>query len=79
VGGPDVWEIVRDLRHTPGRGMKRIEALADEVGLSAAQVRLAADFYAEFPEDIDRLIEADEQAARRVRQLVERRERLLSR
>ena len=78
VGGPDVWEIVRDLRHTPGRGMKRIEALAEQVGLSAAQVRLAADFYAEFPDDIDRLIEADEQAARRVRQLVERRERLLS-
>jgi hypothetical protein len=78
VGGPDVWEIVRDLRHTPGRGMKRIEALANQVGLNAAQVRLAADFYAEFPDDIDRLIEADEQAARRVRQLVERRERLLS-
>jgi hypothetical protein len=78
VGGPDVWELVRDLRHTPGRGMKRIETLAEQVGLSAAQVRLATDFYAEFPDDIDRLIEADEQAARRVRQLVERRERLLS-
>jgi hypothetical protein len=79
VGGPDVWEIVRDLRHTPGRGMKRIASLADQLGLTVTQVRLAADVYAEFPEDIDRLIEADEQAARRVRQLVERRERLLSR
>jgi hypothetical protein len=41
-----LWEIVRDLRHTPGRGMKRIASLADQLGLTVTQVRLAADFYA---------------------------------
>ena len=76
--GPDVWEVVRDLAHTPGRGMVRVEHLATEVGLPAASVRLAADFYATFPDEIDALIETDELAAEQVRQLVNRRERLLS-
>jgi hypothetical protein len=79
VGGPDVWEIVRDLHHTPGRGARKIGALAAQLGLTADRVRLAADFYSEFPEEIDQLIELDEAAARRVRTLTDRRERLLSR
>ena len=78
VGGPDVWEIVRDLGHAPGRGVARIAHLTEETGLPAARVRLAADFYAAFPHEIDLRIEADEQAAERVRQLVENRDRLLS-
>lgn len=78
VGGPDVWEIVRDLGHAPGRGVTRIAHLTEETGLPAARIRLAADFYAAFPHEIDTRIEADEQAAERVRQLVETRDRLLS-
>ena len=78
VGGPDVWEVVRDLRHTPGRGMKRVENLAAETGLPSARIRLAADFYSEHPQEIDRLIEADEEAAERTRRLISQRERLLS-
>ncbi len=78
VGGPDVWEIVRDLRHAPGRGMARITHLTDETGLPAGRISLAADFYAAFPHEIDTRIEADEQAAERVRQLVDHRDRLLS-
>ena len=78
IGGPDVWEIVRDLRRTPGRGMKRIEHLADEIGMPVTRVRLAVDFAAEYSDEITALIEADEQAAERVRRLVDQRERLLS-
>ena len=34
VGGPDVWEVIRDLQHWPGRGMERIERLSEETGSS---------------------------------------------
>lgn len=78
VGGPDIWEVIRDLRHAPGRGMKRIERLATESGLSASRIRLATDFYAEFPDEIDTRIAADEQASERVRRHQDKRERLLS-
>ncbi|MGH3372687.1 MAG: hypothetical protein ACRDPR_22095 [Nocardioidaceae bacterium] len=78
VGGPDIWEVVRDLRHAPGKGVKRIEHLAAATGLSAARIRLAADFYAEFPEEVDARVAADEQAGDRVRRQHDQRERLLS-
>ena len=78
VGGPDLWEVVRDLAHAPGRGMDRVENLAAETGLPAASVLLAADFYAAFPEEIDALIDANERAAEEVRRQAARREQLLS-
>ena len=78
VGGPDVWEVVRDLAAAPGRGMDRVENLVAETGLTTASVLLAADFYASFPEEVDALIEADERAAEEVRRQAHRREQLLS-
>ena len=78
VGGPDVWEVVRDLAAAPGRGMDRVENFAVETGLTAASVLLAADFYGSFPEEIDALIEADERAAEEVLHQARRREQLLS-
>lgn len=78
VGGPDVWEIVRDLRHTPGRGMKRVENLAAEIALHPGRVRLVLDFYSAHSDEIDRLIDADDQAATRARRLIDQREQLLS-
>ena len=78
VGGPDVWEVGRDLSTAPGRGMDRVENLVAETGLTTASVLLAADFYASFPEEIDALIDADERAAEEVRRQTRRRERLLS-
>lgn len=78
AGGPDVWEVVRDLRHAPGRGMKRVENLAEETDLPVERIRLAVDFYSAHPDEIDGFIEADEEAAERVRRLIDQRERLLS-
>ena len=78
VGGPDVWEVVRDLAAAPGRGMDRVENLVAETGLTAESVLLAADFYASFPEEIDELIQIDERAAEEVRRQIRRREQLLS-
>ena len=78
IGGPDVWEIARDLRHASGRGEKRVAAVAVDLGLAADRVRLAADFASVCPDEIDRLIELDELAVERVRDLVDRRDQLLS-
>lgn len=78
VGGPDVWEVIRDLRGWSGRGMERIERLAEELELPVSMVSLAADFYSSFPEEIDARIEANERAAEQVRRRIEQRENLLS-
>lgn len=78
LGGPDVWEVIRDLRHWPGKGMERVERLADELGLSANRVSLAADFYGAFPEEIDTRIEENERAAEEIRRRAQQRETLLS-
>lgn len=78
VGGPDVWEVIRDLQRAPGRGMERVEHLARELGIAVSLVTLATDFYCAFPEEIDARIEADERVAEQVRRQAERREALLS-
>ena len=78
VGGPDVWEVIRDLQRAPGRGMERVEHLADEVGISLSLVTLATDFYCAYPEEIDARVEDDERAAEQIRHQAERREALLS-
>ena len=78
IGGPDVWEVIRDLRHWPGRGMERVERLAVDLELPVNLVSLAADFYSAFPVEIDARIEANEQAAEEIRRRAEQRETLLS-
>jgi hypothetical protein len=76
VGGPDVWEVVRDVRAAPGRGHAKIRRVAAEAGLSEGQVRLAVDYYSAFPEEIDGRLALEEREAERLREHVARRERL---
>lgn len=76
VDGPDVWEVIRDVRAAAGRGEARIRRVAADAGLAESQVRLAVDFYGAFPEAIDARLDAEERAAARIRQAVTRRERL---
>jgi hypothetical protein len=76
VGGPDVWEVVRDVRAAPGRGEAKIRRVAADAGLSKSQVRLAVDYYAAFPDEVDVRLAAEERAAAQLRELVTRRERL---
>jgi hypothetical protein len=76
VGGPDVWEVIRDVRATPGRGQAKIRRVAADAGLSESQVRLAVDYYAAFPDEVDARLAAEERAAAQLRELVARRERL---
>ncbi len=78
VGGPDVWEIVRAVAHVKGRGEARLRAVAKAHDLPLGRARLAVEFYAAFPDEIDERIEADERAAQRIRDEITRREQLLS-
>jgi hypothetical protein len=78
ASGPDVWEIVRAVRRTPGRGEQRIRRVAEDTGLGLDQVRLAVNFYSAYPDEIDARIAADETAADQIRVMVDRREQLLS-
>jgi hypothetical protein len=79
LGGPGVWEIVRAIKSAPGRGEQRLRRLAVELGLPRSMVAAALEFYTAFPAEIDARIAADERASRRLRRMIERRERLLSR
>jgi hypothetical protein len=79
VGGPDVWELISAVKSTAGRGEQKLKRLAETFALPAHQVRLALDFYAAHPEEIDERIAANERAAARMRKSIEHRERLLSR
>ncbi|MCY4103308.1 MAG: hypothetical protein OXG55_08625 [bacterium] len=77
--GPDVWEIIRELRTLPFARMAGAQFLADEVALPLASIVLAADFYEAHPDEIDHLIEANERAAEDIRAQLDRPERQPSR
>ncbi len=78
VGGPDIWEIIRALKQSPGKDERRVVALSDELGLSPVQIRLAIDFYGVNPSEVDDRITADDVFAQQLRERIDRRERLLS-
>jgi hypothetical protein len=57
VGGPDVWEVIRDIKHAPGKGQRRVRHLAEELGVAERQIQVALDFYSVFPEEVDALLD----------------------
>ena len=75
--GPDVWEIVRDLKRHSGAD-DPVRLVVEETGLAPKLIGLAADYYVVFPDEIDDRIEADAKAYEELRAIAERRERLLS-
>ncbi|HVA20241.1 MAG TPA: hypothetical protein VMU55_08705 [Solirubrobacteraceae bacterium] len=71
AGGPDVWEIARDLKGAAGEGAADpIEAVARVSGLDRGTVELAARYYAAYPDDIDERIRINDQAAERLRHVL---------
>ncbi len=74
AGGPDVWEIARDLKGVTAEGaMDPLEAVGRLSGLDRAVVELAASYYAAYPDDVDERIRMNEQAAERLRHVLEAR------
>lgn len=72
VAGPDVWEVIARLQELDGSEEQRISVLADEVDLHPRLIRIALDYAAEHPAEIERRIEANramaEQSQRAARQ-----------
>jgi hypothetical protein len=61
VDGPDVWEVVADLRRAGRRRGDAVSAVVRGSGLSEQQVRLAAAYYGRYPDEIEARIEREEE------------------
>ncbi|HEV3095148.1 MAG TPA: hypothetical protein VGY30_11625 [Solirubrobacteraceae bacterium] len=67
AGGPDVWEIARDLKAASEAGAgDPIKAVASASALDTRTVALAASYYAAYPDDVDERIRLHEQAVERL-------------
>lgn len=58
--GPDVWEVIADLQRAK-RHTDPVEAGVAGTGLSEQQIRLAAAYYARYPDEIDTRIERNQE------------------
>ena len=68
VDGPDVWEVVHELRRASAEGVPDpVASSARGLGLMPEQVECAAGYYGAYPEDVDERLRAEELAAERVR------------
>lgn len=76
--GPDVWEVILAVRHARGRGEAKVRDAARQLGVPQAQVRVAVDFAAAYPREVEDRIALNEAAAERARELAEERARLLA-
>lgn len=67
AGGPDVWEVVRDIKGAAAAGAADPVAQVSEVsGLPRGKVELALSYYAAHPESVDERIRLAEEAVERV-------------
>ncbi len=63
-GGPDVWEIVRDVQNArAARARDPISVVVRSTDLGEEQVRLALAYYGRYPADVDHRIAANEELA----------------
>lgn len=78
AAGPDVWEVIGTIKHVAGSGERKIRNAGRMLSLDERWVRLAVEFYSVFPDEVDARIAANQEAAERLRERAERRERLLA-
>lgn len=84
AAGPDVWEVIGALHAVRAEspslaGEDLLGELTDVTGLSREQVRTAMRYYADYPQEIDERIRANEEAATREEALWLSEQRLLRR
>lgn len=64
-GGPDVWEIVRDVqRAREARRRDAVGVVVRATDVTEQQVRLALAYHARYPDDVDERIAAAEELER---------------
>jgi hypothetical protein len=70
--------VVLAVRHAPGRGEAKLHDAARQLGLPEGQIRLAVDFAATNPQEIEDRIALNDAAAERAREVAQQRARLLA-
>jgi hypothetical protein len=83
IGGPDVWEVARvvaSVRESePDLDAEAVVRLAAEtIGLPPRRIRVALDYWAAYPEEIELQIRDAEAAERHAEERWQRERRLLS-
>jgi hypothetical protein len=78
AAGPDVWEVVARLQELDGSEEQRIGVLGDEASVHPRLIRLALDYAAAHPEEIQRRIDLNRQLAEQSRRTAQQREALLA-
>jgi hypothetical protein len=78
AAGPDVWEIIARLQELEGSEEQRVAIIADETDLHPRQVRIAIDFAAEHPDDVQARIARNRAAFEASRRAAEQRQALLA-
>lgn len=77
AAGPDVWEIMARLRELEGTEEDRIETLAAETDLHPRQIRVALEFAAHHPDEVEARIARNRGAIASGRKAAEQRRALL--
>lgn len=77
AGGPDVWEVARVVRNMEARGDRAIVEAASWLGLSATQVRIVVEYYADYPAEIDAWLAKVDTQAVEAEDLFRRRQEML--
>jgi hypothetical protein len=72
LNGPDVWEIVADIKRAVRARRDPIGTVAQTTNVRADQIRLAAAYYDAFPDEIDERIQGDEVLAARAARMLSR-------
>jgi hypothetical protein len=70
--GPDVWEVMQTIRSSGLKGDAAVAAAEEWGNLTTSQVRAAVSYYADFRDEIDARIRANQSAAERERAAWER-------
>jgi hypothetical protein len=83
IGGPDVWEVVRVVQSArsaePDLDAEAVVGLvAETMGLPHRKVRVALDYWAAYPDEIEQQIRDAEEAERAAEERWQRERRLLS-
>ena len=63
AAGPDVWEVVARLQELRGAEEHRIRILSEETGVPAHLARIALDFAAAHPDEVEARIARNREAA----------------
>lgn len=78
AAGPDVWEIVARLQDLDGSEEQRVATIADETDLHPRQIRVALDFAAEHPDDVQARIARNQAAIEASQRAAQQRQALLA-